>query len=498
MTTISDILSTPATYGNVIDGATVASESGRVLRRSSPATGWDVAMFPDGTAVDIELAVAAARRVFDAGAWSHAPGIDRMRKLAALVALMRKNAQELAKIDAREAGTPLRVALDDVEVATALMEYAAESAAEQRHDAHTNSDGAFTGLVVREPRGVVGVIAPWSLPLPALCRKAAFALAAGCTVVAKPSEFTPGSAVRLAQLALEADVPAGVFNVVTGGSAAEQALSTHRLVDMITVTGAAAGRRALTARRANATKTSLWSVGRATQTVFADAALDDAVEGVVFGATHAGGERRVAGAHVLVQSDIVDEFSRRLASRVKTLRVGGPDTGADYGAMISARRTGTVLGALRSATSGGARLLTGGNQVTGYGYDQGFFLAPTVIGDVSSSTAVFQQELLAPVFTVTPFETVDEAAALANSVAYGFANAVWTRDLHTALNVAHRLRSGTVYVNATIDAVCRMPFGGFAVPGHEPETGRSGLEDFARLTTAQVYTGRSESVPFFA
>ncbi|HEU0256798.1 MAG TPA: aldehyde dehydrogenase family protein [Microbacteriaceae bacterium] len=480
----------PTRYGLVIDGQIVYGPKDDVLERRNPATGQVVSIYARASRYQVDDAVAAARRAFDSGVWSDAAGMTRLRTLTALAGLMREHKGELARLDSDEGGKPLRVALNDAEGAIGLMEFAASLAAADHGDIHTNLGGDFTGLLVREPIGVVGAIVPWNFPLLILCQKVAFALAAGCTVVAKPSEFTSGSALLLAQLALEAGVPAGVYNVITGEGATGQALAEHRDVDMITFTGSTAtGRHVLEASKTNLKKTSLELGGKAAQIVFADADLDAAVEGVVFGATHNQGECCVAGARLLVQAQIADEFDRRLAERAARLRVGGAEIDADYGAMIHEGHLEKVLNAVEEAQAQGARVLTGGTRLTDPQHADGLFVAPTVLADVAPETDAFQNEIFGPVLTVTKFDTAEEAVNLANGVAYGLANTIWTSSLDTALTVMRKLRSGTVYINTTIDGAPQMSFGGYKASGYGREMGRAGFEEFTQLKAVQIRTG---------
>lgn len=476
-------------YGHFIDGETVVGSG--VIERSNPATMQLVSVYADGGPADIDLAVASARHAFDSGVWSDLPGMDRGRVLVALSELMRRHREELAELDSIEVGKPLRVARNDVDGAIDLMFFAGSLASGVHGDIHTNLGSDFTGVLVREPMGVVGAIVPWNFPILILCQKVAFAMAAGCTVVAKPSEYSSGSALRLAELAVAAGLPAGVYNVVTGVGAVGQALAEHRDVDMITFTGSTAtGRRVLDASRGNLKKVSLELGGKAAQIVFADADLDDAVAGVVFAATHNQGECCVAGTRLLVQASIADEFGRRLVDRMRKVKVGAGDVDADFGAMIHENHLRKVLDAVAAAEHDGARLLTGGRRLDGAEYDPGLFMEPAVLADVRPDSAAFQEEIFGPVLTVTSFDTAEDAVALANGVVYGLANTVWTKDIDTAHDVTRKLRSGTVYLNTTIDGAPQMSFGGYKASGYGREMGRAGLEEFTQLKAIQYRSGK--------
>jgi acyl-CoA reductase-like NAD-dependent aldehyde dehydrogenase len=485
----TDVRTARRHYGHFIDGQMRPGPADRVIERINPATMAVVSVYAEGDAADIDAAVASARRTFDSGVWSEISGMQRSRVLTDLARLMETHRDELAQLDCWEVGKPLRVARGDADAAIGLVSFAASLAAAQHGDVHTNLGPDFTGLLVREPIGVVGAIVPWNFPLLILCQKVAFALAAGCSVVAKPSEYTSASALRLAELAIAAGVPAGVYNVVTGLGAAGQALAEHRDVDMITFTGSTAtGRRVLQASQGNLKKTSLELGGKAAQIVFADADLDDAVEGVVFSFTHNQGECCVAGTRLLVEAAIADEFTARLVQRAQRLRIGVVD--ADFGAMIHQQHLEAVLGSVDRAQQDGARLITGGRRLTDGDRAAGLFLDATILADVDPSSAAFQEEIFGPVLTVTTFDSVDEAIRLANGVVYGLGNTVWTKNIDTVQRMIRKLRSGTVWVNTTIDGAPQMSFGGYKASGYGREMGRMGLEEFTQLKAVQIREGR--------
>jgi betaine-aldehyde dehydrogenase len=479
----------PITYSHVINGDTRRAGTD-LIDRYSPVTGELISRYPAATETDVNDAVGAAREAFDHGPWRDLDGMTRMHLMLGLGKLMRDAHDELARLDAAEVGKPLRVARADITGAISQVDFAASLAAAVHGDLHTNLGADFTGLLIREPVGVVGVIVPWNFPALILCQKAAYALAAGCTVVIKPSEYTSASAVRIGQLALEAGIPPGVVNVVTGTGTAGEHLSRHADVDMITFTGSTStGRRVLEAATDNLKKTSLELGGKAAQIVFADADIDDAVEGVLFGATHNQGECCVAGARLLVHDSIADDFCAALVDRAAQLVVGADDTEADFGALIHPAHLESVLAAVTLAQSEGSTVLAGGHRLHGDTYDRGCFLAPTILGDVSPDSTAFQQEIFGPVLTVTRFISNAEAVYLANAVSYGLGNTLWSKNIDTVLTVMRQLKSGTVWVNTSIDGSPQLPFGGYKASGYGREMGRAGLEEFTELKTVQIRTG---------
>lgn len=483
-------LGQPVKYPHIIDGQLVSQED-RVIERRNPATGAPLSVYGPGGKPEIDAAVQAARHAFDSGIWSDIDGMTRFRTLMRLAELVRSNSAEFARLDAAEVGKPIRVAEEDVAGAIGQVEFAASLAAGQHGDVHTNLDNDFTGLHLKEPIGVVGVIVPWNFPLLILCQKAAYALAAGCTVVVKPSEYTSASAVRLGELALKAGLPAGVFNVVTGDGHAGQLLAEHLDVDMLTFTGSTAtGRRVLEASKGNLKKTSLELGGKAAQIVFADADLDDAVEGVLFGATHNQGECCVAGARLLVQESIAEDFVNRLTARAARIQVGAGESDADFGALIHEGHLQNVLDAVERARSQGGDVRLGGTRLTGPGYDGGCFVGPTIVAEVSPEMEIFNNEVFGPVLTVSTFRDANHAVELANAVEYGLGNTVWSKNIDTALTVTRNLKCGTVWINTSIDGSPQLSFGGYKASGYGREMGRLGLDEFCQTKTVQIRTGK--------
>jgi betaine-aldehyde dehydrogenase len=480
------------TYGHHIGGRHVPG-SAEIERRSS-ATGQLVARYADGTPQDVAAAVESARRTFESGVWSDLPGAERSRVLLRLAALVGERREQLARIDADEVGKPLRLARADVDAAIAHLEYAAALAHELRGDAYTNLGPAYVGLVQREPVGVAGLITPWNFPILSYGEKVAYALAAGCTVVLKPSELTSGSALEVTALAEEAGVPAGAINVVTGyGATVGQALVESPGVDYVSFTGSTAtGARIATAAAKTLKRVSLELGGKGANIVLADADLDDAVDGALFASFFNTGECCVAGSRLLVQDAIADTFVERLAACAQRIRLGGPDDeDAELGALIHEAHGEKVLELIASATQEGASLVTGGTRLGGE-HAVGVFVEPAVFDRVSPDMRIFREEIFGPVLAVTRFGSVEEAIALANDTAYGLGNSVWTRDLDTALRMSRELRSGTVWINTTIDSPPQMPFGGMKASGYGRECGRAGLEEYTVLKSCVIRRGERD------
>ena len=487
----------PRHLGYLIGGE--VREPATTLDRFAPGTGALVATVGAGSAHDVDDAVSAARVAFDSGDWPRATGFERAAVLNQVADLIDANADLLARLDAEEGGKPIRLARGDIGGAAMLTRYAAGLAVQMHGTTYTNHGADFTGLVFREPAGVVGLITPWNFPALILCQKLPFALAAGCTVVVKPSELTSSSTLAIARLYAEAGLPAGVLNVVTGDGRAGQALAEHHGVDVLSFTGSTqTGRKILDASKGNLKKLSLELGGKAANIVFADADLDDAVEGVTFGVFFNNGECCVSAARLLVQDSVADELLARLDTAARQLRVGQPlDLTTDVGAMIHQGHLEKVLGHVEKGRAQGARVVTGGTRANGPDLGDGLYVEPTILDGVTAQMEAFTDEIFGPVLSVSRFSDAAEAVALANGVEYGLANSVWSKDIDKVLPVAKALKSGTVWVNTTIDGPPTMPFGGYKSSGFGREMGQAGFEEFTELKSVSIRTGkRSGTFPF--
>jgi betaine-aldehyde dehydrogenase len=484
-------------YDHLIEGKPYVVEER--IRRLAPATGATIATVGAGAPADVDRAVEAARRAFDGGPWPRMTGAERARVLLTVADLIERDLDRLAALDAEEGGKPLRLSEGDIAGAAALTRYAAGLATQMHGTTYTNNGPDYTGLVLREPAGVAGLITPWNFPALILCQKLPFALAAGCTVVVKPSEFTTGSTLAIAGLYLEAGLPPAALGVVTGDGRAGAALAAHPQVDIVSFTGSTAtGRRIIDASKSNIKRLSLELGGKAANIVFADADLASAAQGVVFGAFFNNGECCVSQSRLLVQDAVAEEFLAEVTAQSERLLVGDPlERDTDIGARIHQPHLDAVLGHISAGVEQGATVLTGGRRPDAPELAAGAYVVPTVLAGVTEQMKPFRDEIFGPVLTATTFSDPAEAIRLANAVDYGLANSVWSGSLDTALTVSKALQSGSVYVNTTIDGPPQMPFGGYKHSGVGREMGQAGFEEFTELKSINIRTGsRLGAFPF--
>lgn len=463
----------------LIDGAWIPAASGRVFDVFNPSDGSLLARAPAGDEQDIDRAVRAARRAFESGSWRGMIPGERAKLLWRIAEAIEANAAELAELETLDSGKPINTVLlgDIPATAEAFRYYAGWCTKVGGKTAALDTPGEFMATTWREPIGVVGQIIPWNYPLMLAGWKLAPALAAGCTVVLKPAEQTPLSALRLAEILCEVGLPPGVVNVVTGlGHTAGAALAAHMDVDKIAFTGSTqTGRHIIQAARGNLKKLSLELGGKSPTIILADASIDAAVAGACAAIFTNSGQVCVAGSRLFAEKSVFERVVEGVSERARSLKLGpGLDPTTTFGPMVSREHKDRVLDYIALGRQEGASVRTGGGAPEGAGY----YVEPTVLEDTRPEMRVRREEIFGPVITATPFETIDDLVAMANDTVYGLAANVWTRDISIANRLARGIRAGTVWINTFGITSMTMPFGGYRQSGWGREGGLEGLEAY--------------------
>lgn len=470
-----------------IKGEWMVPKSGDYRNIVDPGSQESIATVANGGAEDTHRAITAAREAFDQGPWPRLTGRERGAILRTLVNAIRRDTEHLAGLETRNTGKTLDESRSDVGDAVAAFDYFARLVGTTVGEVN-DAPNHVLSMTLHEPVGVCGLITPWNHPILQAAWKIAPALAAGNTVVIKPASLTPLTTHRMAELIDEIGLPAGVFNLVTGGAEVGETLASSFDVDLVSLTGGnAVGGKVMQAAACNFKRISLELGGKNPNIVFADTdfntALDYALNAVFFNA----GQMCSAGSRLLVDSPIHDTFVAALESRIRAIRLGrGVDFGTQMGPVISAQHRDAVLGMVTMATDEGAILRCGGQSPTGPGFEKGFWVEPTLLTGVNASMRIAHEEIFGPVITVERFDSEDEAVVLANGTPYGLASSLWTTDFARANRVLRRLRFATVWVNDYNVTLPHAPWGGYKASGIGRELSRAGLDEYTEIKHAYI------------
>src|SRR5579885_106008 len=479
----------------LIGGKWVEAVSGKTFATLNPATEETLAEVAEGDAADIDKAVKSARMAFEDGPWRRLTPSERGKLIWKLADLVEKNLDEFATLESLDNGKPrLIAAVADVPLAVDLFRYMAGWATKIEGNTIPISvpyapGSRYFAYTLREPVGVVGQIIPWNFPLLMAAWKLGPALACGNTLVLKPAEQTPLTALRLGELICEAGFPEGVVNIVTGfgPDAAGQALAEHMDVDKVAFTGEdKTGRKIIEYSAGNLKRVSLELGGKAPNIVFADADIDAAVKGAIMGIFFNQGQVCCAGSRLFLEKSIHDQFLTKLEERARSLRQGpGLDEKTQIGPQVSKEQLERILNYCKIAAGEGAKLVCGGERPEG-DLAKGYFVKPTIFAGVKNEMRIAQEEVFGPVLAVIPFASMEEVAEQANKVTYGLSGAVWTRDIKKAHKLASHIKAGTIWVNCFNAFDPAVPFGGYKMSGYGRELGKHSIELYTQIKSVWV------------
>lgn len=490
-------------YQLYINGSFVDSKSRMTFDSINPFSQEVVARVARANAGDAHHAVQAARKAFDEGPWPRMPRGERSAFLKALSDKINERQKELVVLEVADSGSTVRKAKEDIYLSARNMNYFSKLATLEFSEPieGLGKPGFSQNLVVREPVGVVGAIIPWNFPLKMAIWKLGPALAAGNTVVLKPSELTPCTAMELAAVIHEIGFPPGVVNILPGfGNEAGEELVRNPGVDKISFTGSTAvGKRVMGLAANNLKKVTLECGGKSANIVLEDADIDLAVDGAMYAVFYHQGQCCEAGTRLLLPKNLHDSFLDRLISKTKKLKLGDPsDATTDLGPVISKKQQERVLGHIEKGKKEGAHIAIGGGTPSDPSLRKGFFVEPTIFTNVDNKMSIAQEEIFGPVLSVIPYETEDQAVAIANDSIYGLGGGIWSKDKDRAVSIAKRLRTGTVWINEWHLISERAPFGGYKQSGIGREFGVEGLKEYMEAKHLHIdELGTREKKPWY-
>jgi len=472
----------------IIDGNKAAASDGQTFDVYDPSSGDALATVAKATKIDVDRAVNAAHNALESNAWGGAPPAERGRVMIRIAQTLRDRAEELATLESRDNGKPLKQARTDVHVAARYFEFFAGIADKIMGNTIPLGPG-FLDYTVREPIGVSAQIIPWNYPIQIGARGVAPAIAAGCTVVLKPAEDAPMTALRLGEIALDCGLPPGVVNVLPGmGPEAGAALASHPGINQLTFTGSVEVGIAVAKMAAdNVVPVVMELGGKSPNIVFADADLDTTATGVANAIFQNAGQTCSAGSRLLVERKAHDALVARLTERAKQMRVGPGVTDPDMGPIISKKQLEAVESYVRIGEKEGALVAAGGSRPSDASLAKGYFFQPTLLDRVSPEMRVAQEEIFGPVLAIITFDDLEEAVAIANRSQYGLVAGVWTRDINKAMVIASKVRTGQVYINTYgAGGGVELPFGGYKKSGYGREKGLDSLASYTQIKNVCV------------
>ena len=484
-------------YKLYIDGQWVADANQECFPTINPYTSEPWALIPQATNAQVAAAIAAARRAFDHH-WSKTSGLERQRLLNRLADLLEADADRLSRIETMDNGKVIRETRAQMVFAARAYRFFGGFADKIFGQSIPLDQRDVLDYTRREPAGVAVLITAWNSPMGLMSNKLAPAIAAGCTVVVKPSEHASASTLEFAKLVEQAGFPPGVFNVVTGDHRVGQALLENGRIDRVSFTGSpGVGRQIASAAGRLLVPSTLELGGKSPNIIFEDADLKKAIVGALAGIFAATGQTCIAGSRLLVQRKLVGEVTETLVERAKKIRLGDPsDMSTEMGTAANEPQFNRILKSIEGAANDGARLLTGGGRARGAGLQKGFFIEPTIFGDVDNAMPIAQEEVFGPVLSIIPFDTEEEAVAIANQSKYGLASGVWTTNLARALRVSREIHSGMVWVNTYRALAVMAPFGGVKDSGFGRERGEAALGEYISVKNVMIDFSDAERDPF--
>lgn len=479
------------TYELFIDGKFVKPDSGDYIDVVNPFNGEVIAKQALAGVSDTEKAIKAARKAFDSGVWSNLSREKRSGLLKKISDRINEKFVDLLALEVANSGSTVRKGKEDIFLtAKGFNHWSKMALMDLTEDIEgLTKAGVSKNYIYREPVGVVGAIIPWNFPLKMCMWKIGPALAAGCTIVLKPSEITPITALELAEIINECEIPAGVVNIIPGyGNITGETIVKSPLVDKVSFTGSTViGRHIMQTASANLTKVTLECGGKSANIVLEDADIDLAVDGALYATFYHSGQACESGTRLFLPNKIKDEFIGKMVEKVKKMKLGDPaDKATDVGPVVSKKQQERVMGFIEIGKKEGSKIVVGGNIPSEENLKNGFFVEPTIFVDVDNKSRLAQEEIFGPVLTVMSYNSVEEAIEMANDSIYGLGGAVWSKDKDKAMAVAKKLRTGTVWINEYHLINDRAPFGGYKQSGIGREFGLDGLKEYTEIKHIHV------------